>query len=95
MKVALKWAWQDVYFLNCFSVHPRTKEPTEFHAMFLVKHDGELWPTPITEGPYKNVTAFPEGEPLSGYEERIRILSKYTENPEEAHHKMFVEPFQF
>lgn len=95
MKVDPKWASRDVYFENCFSLNPHTGKSTGFHAMFIVDHDGEIWPNPILDGPYKNVTAIPEGEPLSGYEERIRILAKYTDNPEEAHYKIFVEPFQF
>lgn len=95
MKVDAKWAWQDVYFDNCFSVHPKTKEPTPYNVLFLVHDDGTLWPNPITAGRYRNCTALPEGEPRSGYERRIAILSKYTDTPEEAHDKIFVDPFRF
>lgn len=95
MKVDVKWAWKDISFENCFSLNPKTYESTGLPMNFVVKPDGEIWPNPITEGKYRNCTEMPAGEPIDGYERRLAILRKYTDKPEEAHHKIFVEPFQF
>ena len=94
MQIDPKWAWKDVSFENCFSVHPQTHAATEFRMNFFVRPDGTLYPNPITAGKYQNCTAMPEGEPIDGYERRLAILRKYTDEPEKAHHKIFVEPFQ-
>jgi len=95
MKVDLKWAWRSIYFENCFSVNPRTYTSTGLNAIFFVNGEGEMYPNPITEGRYQNVTAMPEGEPLDQYEKIIGILSKYTDEPEKAYYEGFVKPFQF
>lgn len=93
MKLGEEWLGMTIEFTGCNSVHPRTFEDTGLQKIFLVTHDGELYPQPITEGPYKNCTAMPEGDPEDHAEKIIKILAKYHDDPEKVYRDIMMEVF--
>lgn len=94
LTVDIKWAWKSVVFENCFALTP-TYAKLDLLKIFIVLDDGELWPNPITEGPYRNCSEVPSGEPIDNHERVMKILSEYYDDPEQAYYDLFVKPFQF
>lgn len=83
MKIDVKWAWHTVYFENCHVLNPHDFSDTGMEMNFEVQPDGELYPCPIIEGPYRNCSELPAGEPKDTIERSLEILHKYYGNKAE------------